>query len=546
MKKLSILLLGALTASSALAVQPRPSVLGVNQKIHSTKSLKKGQKTIFHSDVRPVVKKGAGVIRQIEKSANGVITDRPDGVMTNYSRNSYGYYDSFLGIDLAADTGACVILIEGKDGKHYINNLISGFPVDAWFECTLSGDKLTIPGGQLALSEDGVDVTLEVLEYTETDEEGDYVLCDKTEMVFTITDGVISSAADDAEGDYILGLYVNDGDDSGWSGYGDYNYVMTPFTGKTVTVPSVARQRWAMVSNGSGHFVEIVTDEEAVYVGGLFEEIPDGWVKAELSGDVATLPLSTYLGTDGNYYYFAQSSFVDEEWDDWYEEYVKVAYPSSAPVTFDFDRVGRNLKSDGCISLTTGEPAEDEWYAQMTVEAPEIYYQDRKPGTAPASASDLEIDSEYDCMTFNLPQLDVEGNLLSADRLFYNVYINGKLYTFSVDEYYAIPEDMTDIPYDFTDDWDFGHDGSIHFIYHYEDNMEYFGIRPFYVEDDGTKTYGALVNSNGTGAVRDIHEEGTAAFYNLHGLRVNASEKGLYIKRITDKNGNARTVKSIR
>lgn len=540
MKHLYIMMAALLASSSALATPVRNSTLGVNHKIHSSKSLKKDRKVLSRSSVINVSKSPA--VKQ-NGVAKGIVSVRPDGTVSNYSRDSYGYYDSFFGVDLVADTGACVQIVKGNDGKTYINNLISGFPLDAWFECTLSGDKLVIPGGQPAYSEDGVNVTLEVLEYTESDDYGDYVLSDKTSMTFTVKEGVISSAADDKDGDYILGLYINDSEESGWSGYGDYNYVMTPFSGKTVTVPSVARERWAMLSNGAGHFVEVVMSDDAVYIGGIFEEQPDGWIKADLNGGMATVPLSTYLGTDGNYYYFAQSSFVDEEWDDWYEEYVKVAYPSSAPVTFDFDRSGKTLRSDGCISLTTGEPIEEDWYAYSTVEAPEIFYQNRKPGTPPASASEFDIDREYDMLSFNLPQQDIEGNLLSADRLFYNVYINGNLYTFSVDDYWEILEDMTDIPYDFSDDWDFMHDGSRHFIYHYETDLDYFGIRPFYVEDDGTKTYGELVNSNGSNAVNEISGDSTSAYYDLNGLRVDNPEKGFFIVRTTDRNGNVKTRK---
>lgn len=57
--------------------------------------------------------------------------------------------------------------------------------------------------------------------------------------------------------------------------------------------------------------------------------------------------------------------------------------------------------------------------------------------------------------TFVMPHKDVNGNELNPDLLYYRVYLDGKLYTFKPSKYAGLQADMTEVPFNYYDSYNF-------------------------------------------------------------------------------------------
>ena len=117
------------------------------------------------------------------------------------------------------------------------------------------------------------------------------------------------------------------------------------------------------------------------------------------------------------------------------------------------------------------------------------------------SWSDYGSEDGYSKLSFSLPQLSVEGNILNTDNLGYRVYLdNDQIFTFerSVYTYDDIYGDVTDI---YSWQYEGGTDFTPNYILFYRTNAEGYepfftwriGIQVFYVNDDNTRSYSNIV-----------------------------------------------------
>ena len=117
------------------------------------------------------------------------------------------------------------------------------------------------------------------------------------------------------------------------------------------------------------------------------------------------------------------------------------------------------------------------------------------------SWSDYGSEDGYSKLSFSLPQLSVEGNILNTDNLGYRVYLdNDQLFTFERSVYTNdnIYGDVTDI---YSWQYEGGIDFTTDYIYFYRTNAEGYepfftwriGIQVFYVNDDNTRSYSNIV-----------------------------------------------------
>lgn len=153
-------------------------------------------------------------------------------------------------------------------------------------------------------------------------------------------------------------------------------------------------------------------------------------------------------------------------------------------------------------------------------------------------------------VTFDIPMLNTDGMLLDSNKLYYNVYINGDKFTLYPDEYHMLKEEITDIPYDFTDahgglNGDITIEGSLRTFILFSEGIESVGAQSFYV--DGDKVYySKLVEENVSGAINDVKQDTTIVeetYIDLAGRRVITPEKGVYIKRVKMADGSVKSDK---
>ena len=151
--------------------------------------------------------------------------------------------------------------------------------------------------------------------------------------------------------------------------------------------------------------------------------------------------------------------------------------------------------------------------------------------------------------SFILPSLSTTGEVLNPDRLFYNIYVDERLLTFKASRY-GLDEDMTDIPYSFTDGHTFvasttNSRGRI--VYFKEKVGSYYsriGVKAIYrgageshsssiIYNDGEVVTG-ITNAN------SADQPTSVCFYDLSGRRVNTTSKGVLIKSETMPDGSKR------
>ena len=84
----------------------------------------------------------------------------------------------------------------------------------------------------------------------------------------------------------------------------------------------------------------------------------------------------------------------------------------------------------------------------------------------PANPQKLKYqEGSYKMMKFDVRSVDKDGNDLNTANLYYRIYINGNLYTFTKDVYNKLTENMTLIPYSFSNDgYPFDRSGSTVYV----------------------------------------------------------------------------------
>lgn len=172
--------------------------------------------------------------------------------------------------------------------------------------------------------------------------------------------------------------------------------------------------------------------EKTVYIQGLSYYVPEAWVKGTLEGTTLTIP-DTYLG-------------IYTSWGTDYEITLNGA-------TFEYDAEAGTFTTAELTS-TDGEYLWDE-FADVVL---------TKLNDVAATPADPEITGivttsvTYPKVTFYIPTVDVDGEPLITAKLTYQFFIekNGEITPLVLETalYDALDEDMSEIPYEFTDNWD--------------------------------------------------------------------------------------------
>ena len=220
--------------------------------------------------------------------------------------------------------------------------------------------------------------------------------------------------------------------------------------GDIVTPPENAEE---MLYNFQGHDtytnkdkafeVFVVIDNNDVYIKGLSEYLPDGWVKGTIADGVATFP-QAYMG-------------IFEFWGDAYELYF-----DGAEFTVN-DDLSVLTAADGYTTSVEGEVLDEFINVTLTKAQPEA----ATPATP--TITDFTEDDYGHYLLMTIPTTDVDGNDIFAALLSYQILIdrNGaqSVYEFTQDDYLFLEQDMTEVPYNYTDYYDIDTGGKQVYIY---------------------------------------------------------------------------------
>lgn len=255
-----------------------------------------------------------------------------------------------------------------------------------------------------------------------------------------------------------------------------------------------------------------------VYFQGLSAYVPEAWVKGTLADGKVTIP-NWYMGTYSSW--FSDSEMV------------------FSGATFTYDAETNTFTSEeGFQTIADGQYAMDE---MANVVITKITETEATPADPEVTA--FNGTSSYPNVRFNIPVEDTEGNALVSDKLSYVIWIEKdgfeQLLTLPVNLYTELSEDMTEIPYNFTDDYDIAQGGSVVYLNFVVDEMQTWtkiGIQSIYrgagIEHMSNIGWYDLATYWQTVGIADIKADlnsGKAVIYNMAGQRVQSAQKGLYI-----------------
>lgn len=307
--------------------------------------------------------------------------------------------------------------------------------------------------------------------------------------------------------------------------------------GDIVTPPAGAEQ---MLYNFQGHDtytnkdkafeVFVVIDNSDIYIKGLSEYLTEGWVKGTMADGVATFA-AAYMGTF-------------EFWGDAY--------------ALDFDGASFTMNDDasvltaaeGYTTSVEGEILDEFINVTLTMALPEI----ATPATP--TITNFTEDNYGHYLEMTIPTTDVDGNEIFASLLSYQILVDRggeqSVYEFTTDAYEFLEENMTVVPYNFTDYYDIDVAGKQVYIYGDDiDQWTAIGVKSIYTVGDKSREsreseiFWYPLSATAIDAISTSNVAETT-YYDLQGRKVDANATGLLIKQSRLSDGTIKVEKVIR
>ena len=492
------------------------------------------------------------------------IMDTPEGILhDNMYASSFAYGLGLGDIYIQDVDGGIGKVVEGTDGNLYIYNPISQgyiwFSILPWIKAEPAGDgKFVVKLPQLYILDYGDPYYAYCMHYDE--DEGMPVVEEEGEIEFTWQDGVLTQL-----GDKFIGLCDATAD---WFYMADQHIVYAPQTDEPIimTEDDYSIQSYTMtylsdptdLSMTKECIVNVIIDGEDIYIGNLNNNNPDSFIKGALTDGKATFPTRQYLGVDayynGHIYALTGDAFVDTET---YGSPV-FNYNLNDEITFNVDEDARNIVAEWPASIITNVGPSTLYIINDYV-APGLVAFDESPAV-PATPiftdDDVTINQSagWAVLHFTIPTVDVDGNKLNENKLYYNIILDDQVYTFDPETYIGLSSAMTDIPYKFEDNinFDIYMSNGRHTVYLYTTEFATVGVQSFY-------TAGGEVNSSEIAYVAipitptAINEVASGAqvintrYFDLTGRELpSAPQAGLYLQCVDYSDGTTATIKVVK
>ena len=487
------------------------------------------------------------------------IMDVPEGILyDNMYASSFAYGLGWGDVYIQNVDGGIGKVVEGTDGNLYIYNPISQgyiwFAILPWIKAEPAGDgKYVVKLPQLYILDYGDPYYAYCMHYDE--DEGMPVVEEEGEIEFTWENGVLTQL-----GDKFIGLCDATAD---WFYMADQHIVYAPHTDEITTLPAdMDVQSYTMtylsdptdLTKTKETVVSIAIDGEDIYMGNLNNNNPDSYIKGTLVDGKATFPTRQYLGVDayynGHIYVLTGDAYVDSE-----------TYSSPVfnyEIVFNVDEDARNIVAEWPAAMITNVGPTTLSILNDYV-APGLVAFDEVPAVPADPIFTVEdvtvnITTGFTVLHFTIPTVDVDGNKLNENKLYYNILLDGEVFTFDPDTYIGLSSAMTDVPYKFEDNINFDiymSGNGRHTVYIYTTEYDKVGVQSIYTAGDEVNRSQVVYvdNPSHTG----INEMASGAqvvnirYYDLTGRELPAAPAtGLYLQRATYSDGNTVTIKIVK
>lgn len=491
-------------------------------------------------------------------TVDSLISQQPAGTLhDNYYRsgtcfiNNMGYVER----DVVKD-GLVSRVVEAADGKTvYIYNPLCAYTSKAWIKGTRTqGDTIEVKLPQYLVhyddAEKGDDAYMFKLKPVKGENGYTFVPDDDQTARFTWRNDTLSFV-NTTKDSKLLGMCTPKGE---WSGNGDYVWSQTPFVGTMVQpADAQAATTYAMeyVESGQeyGRIKRVTIEGNEVFVAGLDPQLPNAWIKGTINGSEVTFKGHQFLGIDSatetfRFFEPAATNRVDFD-NDYYIDIVGLADEMS--LTYDADAQTFEAAKEDVMLVNQGYKALNQAYAY---EAPIMQPWTEQPATPDAvdqlAYTPYDESAGYGLISF-IPmeykyneETEEYDELLDANKMYFNVFVDGQLMTFKPADYWALDADMTNIPFDFTDNYDFvPYYGQYNIRTHFTTPCTHIGVQVVYT-GGGEVHKSPVVYIGGDGnevdddvvaGVNQVETKGAkpVVYYDLQGRRVMQPTKGLFI-----------------
>lgn len=511
-----------------------------------------------------VAPKVADHVRNLNVSqlAKAPMTEAPEGTVTNLTRNSMAYWVTWGMIGFANEKGSAMRLVETEDGQYYISNPVSLFENRSiWVKAEKDAEgNLTIPGKQLVMEDEYqglVDEYYFMALRLQEDEKGKtFVPADENDIRFTLKDGVYVQE----NPEIMMGICLYYEEEYFWIGFGDLNNEISVLEDTLTVLPDgLTYEPWALVmdSGEGGYFVNVAFDNDRIYIQGLAENFRKAWAPGTIDGELVTLDEGIFLGSDDYTWAFlyggAITQMVEPETGIYYNQ-----AEIDGGMQFDYDAAAKKLTPRNML-IETSYKGNDFNSGDV------IYYigeftisrQDRNPSTPPAEPMELyamQESADSGFFSFTIPPLDADNNLIDTDNLYYRIYADDRLVTFSPDWYFGLEEETTLVPWNLAlEDYSIDAYGPQHSIQYFFKAFN-IGVQSVYMQtgENGetveltSPIVSIEVEQTGIKGLEADQEVVSTTYFDLQGRVITEPVKGICIRRDVLKDGSSRSIKHVK
>lgn len=570
MNKIPTLLAASLVALAAWA---QPSARVNDTKPSGNSPIRLAASKMAHNAKKtnlliPDWKRNAAKPAKVRKAAGDgpLIMEQPEGTLfSNLYAEGQGYYpywDFAVEADVDAALGNYVLC---DNGDIYIRNAICTMPSGAWIKGTKAADgTINVELPQKYYSQPVLDDNGEETEETEyfyawrmikeevdvDGQEGLTMTPDETSQTIKYVlrnDSLIR--VDTAK------VYMAVGDETGtWTGFGDHINQMSPETMTIATPPAdAAVTKYLMTYSADdvtadSRCVDVAIKGDDIYIGSFTDDVDNAWIKGRLEGGKAIFTDRAYIGINHNdscHAYFSPAGYVQQDGDYGIVDSIYI----EKDLVFDCNTESNTMKAEGTFLVNNGKKF---IYPAAHYNAPSLRL--FKPVAAAPADPEIVDFQDYDSgygygnVAFTLSSTSADGGDLDPAKLYYNIYFDNDLFTFRKSEYTKLPEDeITDMPYGYSDKWDIFSYGNKRSMYFYKSDYTSFGVQALYKDGDtvyrsNIVRYGELDGISATEAANAKSMEYT----DLCGREVKSPSTGIYIMTTKFADGTKKSVKVIR
>lgn len=492
----------------------------------------------------------------------------PEGKLID---NMYRSSDSWVrrgwtGMEPGKYEGLVSKIVEGKDGYLYVYNPLSGLDSKSWLKLEKVSNgtyKAVLPQTIYKDNNGGDDddesvstervFTLNRMKINGSNKY-DVVSADKNYMEFT-WDGKTLKMLGIGAKDEILGMVYNDT----WEDrYGDWGVTIETLDNALITPPASAEKKQYTITSKeetSPRIVDAAVSGDDIYLKGIFKsaKLANIWVKLTKQGDKMVMITNQYLGTTFKTDFMRFSSDTSE-----YHTYA-AAFSDNKTVAdrieFTIDAAKGTLATDKILKIVMGKssaanlPKDDLESYESIVLTP---YQQKagKPETPKLHYCSATPSYDYSTTTvtlaFYVKNVDVDGNYLNPEKMYYNVYINDSAepFKFTKSQFFYLDADMTNIPFNYKDkkNDDIKIVDNQRILHFYGDTIKKLSVVMVY-EEDGKKYSSETMTAQlpgTTGIDATTNEKAAQQYFSIDGRRLQHLEKGLNI--VKSANGTTRKV----